>query len=90
MVLYGYANEGMIKGDPKMPTFTVKQFETNTYYLDTKGKWHPVEKWDCGHKHRTVAAAEKCRAKLSGTTRSINAVIINNDTDDIAEWERAA
>jgi len=61
--------------------YTVKQ-QDNGYYVDADGNhWPTFTGWECGHKHRTITAADKCRESLSGTTASINAVIVDQDGD---------
>jgi len=65
------------------PTYTVKQLDRNSQTVDSEGRYHPVYKWDCGHKHRTIAAAQRCLDTLDGFTRSIDAGIYASDGSDV-------
>ena len=61
------------------PTYTVKQLDRNSQTVDVDGRYHAIHKWDCGHKHRTVEAAQRCLDTLDWFTRSIDAGIYASD-----------
>lgn len=78
-----------------MNTYTVIQMEQNSWREDADGQRRPIEKWDCGHKHRTLKGALACLDTLSGTTRSIGANAYANgpagpELPDLAERCAAA
>lgn len=46
-------------------TYTIKIYEQNQWTQDDTGT-HKILRDDCGHKHRTIDGAERCRKKLIG------------------------
>ena len=74
-------------------TYTVKQFEQNSWNVDSDGNFAGlICIWDCGHKHRTLRAAIKCLNTLHGYTRSIGAEVVANDDSiiDPVEYDMIA
>ncbi len=65
-----------------MKTYTVKTIDPHGYTCDTDGNFvDNIYTWDCGHTHRVLERAVRCIMSLSGTTRSINANIYDNDNN---------
>lgn len=60
-------------------TFTVRQYDKSSYWINEAGKAIYGERWNCGHKHRSLIQASKCLKKLDGYTRSIGAGIYDQE-----------
>ena len=67
-------------------TYTVRQYDVNSSFIDSDGKAHAVEIWDCGHKHRSLKQAIRCLESINGFTRSINAHVVDNRNGERVEW----
>jgi hypothetical protein len=57
-----------------MPTYTVVQRDPNSFTRTSQGTYAQI-KYECNHKHRTIAGALKCLQSIANDTRSINAHI---------------
>jgi len=62
----------------------VVQRDPNSYIADRDGRFlRAVYHGGCGHRHRTLRGAVRCRDSLRGTTASINAAIVDQDDNPV-------